>query len=379
MVLPQTAYAEATIPDQRALICWSNGVERLVIETRFSGAGTNFAWVVPLSNQPEIEAATTGLFPTLAHQLRPKVVHDPTPLFAVFLFCMAVGYLLLFVRKGPTRIILDYLACAVVATSLLLLSPHGGMLVLAVISLGLLVLAVVRIRLGLERPYSIVLLLLIAFFFAGMFLPSSLSMSAASTVTLSGVAELASQRVGVFDTTTLAAKTPEALLDWLRDNHFATPANAGPVIQDYVERGWVFVAAKLHRDDVAAATNSIHPLSFTFHAQRPVYPLRLTGLGNGPLKLELYVFGDRRAEADHFEVARCAAVVFPSESPWRWKETPEQPLPVVHPLLRQWTQGCAVVTKLAATLTPDQMQGDVAIKWVFTRRINRFSTAAGAP
>jgi hypothetical protein len=76
----QPAMAEATIPDQRALICWSNGVERLVIETRFAGDGTNFAWIVPLPSQPEIEAATPGVFATLAFQLRPPVVHDRFPL-----------------------------------------------------------------------------------------------------------------------------------------------------------------------------------------------------------------------------------------------------------------------------------------------------------
>jgi len=50
------------IPDQRALINFSNGVERLVIETRFTGRGTNFTWVVPLPAKPVIEVATPGLF-----------------------------------------------------------------------------------------------------------------------------------------------------------------------------------------------------------------------------------------------------------------------------------------------------------------------------
>ena len=34
---PTAIPAPVTIPDQRALIQYSNGVERLVIETRFSG------------------------------------------------------------------------------------------------------------------------------------------------------------------------------------------------------------------------------------------------------------------------------------------------------------------------------------------------------
>jgi hypothetical protein len=359
-VFPGTALAETTIPDQRALLCWSNGVERLVIETRFTGAGTNFAWVVPLPSQPEIEEATTGLFTTLAHQLRPKVVHNPDPLFAVFLFCMAIGYLLLFVRKGPRRVILDFLACAAAAASLLFLSSDGAMFFFMLVIFGLLLLAVVRIRLGAERAYAIVLVLFFGAIFGSMLLPS---LGTTGLTAVSGnLTEVASQRVGAFDTKTIAAKTPNALLDWLRENQFAVPTNAEPVVADYVKRGWVFVAAKLHRDDAAATTNSIHPLSFTFRTTQPVYPLRLTGVSNGPLRVELYVFGAERAEADHFKVERCAPVEFPEKTSWAATQTPE--VGVKHPKLRQWVQGSSVATKLSATLAPEQMQNDVAIRWV---------------
>lgn len=354
----QTAFAEATIPDQRALICWSNGVERLVIETRFSATGTNFAWIIPLPSEPEIEAATTGLFATLAHQLRAKVVHDPDPLFPIFFFCMAIGYLLLFVRQDRERSVWDLVACGMAGISLLWFSAPTAVLVVL-----LLIWAIERVRQGREKPYVIVLAPALAFLFCGMFL-LGLGTAGTKIVSLSGVTELGSQRVGAFDTKTITAKTPRALLDWLRENRFAVPTNAEPIVADYVSRGWVFVAAKLHRDNVTATTNSIHPLSFTFRTEQPVYPLRLTGVGNGPLKVELYVFGDRRAEANHFEVARCAPVVFPNESPWHRKETAEEPVPVVHPALRQWTLGSAVVTKLTATLTPDQMQSDLEINWV---------------
>ena len=47
------------ISDQRAILSWSKGVERLVIETRFSGRGSNFAWVVPLPSPPVVEAVST--------------------------------------------------------------------------------------------------------------------------------------------------------------------------------------------------------------------------------------------------------------------------------------------------------------------------------
>ena len=53
MVFPEVYYAKVEIPEQQALIHYSGGVERLVIETSFPGEGTNFAWVVPLPSTPE--------------------------------------------------------------------------------------------------------------------------------------------------------------------------------------------------------------------------------------------------------------------------------------------------------------------------------------
>lgn len=70
-IFPSTAFPEQVrIPEQEALIHWSNGVERLVIETRFDAKGTNFAWVIPLPARPKIEAATPGCFRRCAVILR---------------------------------------------------------------------------------------------------------------------------------------------------------------------------------------------------------------------------------------------------------------------------------------------------------------------
>ena len=81
IVLPSVAFpAVVTIPDQQALIYYTNGTERLVIETRFMGAGINFAWVVPLPSQPVVEAATKGLFPTLQYLFAPEIKNN-TPAY----------------------------------------------------------------------------------------------------------------------------------------------------------------------------------------------------------------------------------------------------------------------------------------------------------
>ncbi len=100
-VIPPTAFpTEITIPDQRALIQFANGTERLVIETRFTGAGTNFCWVVPLPSEPTIEAATTGIFPTLQFLLHPKLIHNRTALFPAFTAGLILIYLLVILRSN---------------------------------------------------------------------------------------------------------------------------------------------------------------------------------------------------------------------------------------------------------------------------------------
>src|SRR5438128_11506531 len=48
MVVPEVFYPKIEIPNQQAMIHFSDGLERLVIETSSLGEGTNFAWVVPL-------------------------------------------------------------------------------------------------------------------------------------------------------------------------------------------------------------------------------------------------------------------------------------------------------------------------------------------
>jgi len=112
MVIPSVAYpAAVTIPDQRALICFSNGIERLVIETRFAGAGTNLAWVVPLPSPPVVEEATTGLFPTLQYLFRPEIVHNPTRYYAGILALLGIGYLILHLRPTGRLERLDAVAC----------------------------------------------------------------------------------------------------------------------------------------------------------------------------------------------------------------------------------------------------------------------------
>jgi len=53
-----------------------------------------------------------------------------------------------------------------------------------------------------------------------------------------------------------------------------------------------------------------HPIAFTFRSERPVYPMRLTGVENDRCDLELYVFGPERASARSLAVDYCGMPTF---------------------------------------------------------------------
>jgi Uncharacterized protein conserved in bacteria (DUF2330) len=363
--IPPVAFpAKVTIPDQRALICFSNGTERLVIETRFTGSGTNFAWIVPLPSQPIVEEATTGLFPTLQYLFRPQIIHDVAHYYAGVLALIGIGYLLLFVRPTGQLTWPDVLACLSVGVGAATGSHReifdaGAFLIVAAVLFG----SVVIIRVAQRSPLPIFILLFLGFFcLASLFLPALASRGILPVASAEPISILDRKMAGVYETTTIASHDAKALQTWLSENGYAVPTNAEPVIASYARNGWVFVAAKVRRDNAALDTNTPQPLSFTFKTGQPVYPMRLTGLGNQPLSVDLYVFSNERATAPHFKVESCTR---PN---------------IVHPLLRQWTAGLPVATKLTAKLSPAGMRDDIWLeqKPFFLEQNNRLFSRQGA-
>ena len=362
MVVPTIAYpAKITIPDQRALICFSNGTERLVIETRFTGAGTNFAWVVPLPSQPVIEEATTGLFPTLQYLFRPEIIHDVPCYFLGILALIWLGYVLFFVRPTGRMNRLDVAACLLVVIGVNLgwlispeqRGPEGWAWVMAnllVFADLMCVMLLIRFWEQFSSLTQAVLIVFLAIQLAAVVMLPTLGKaksmgSMGSTSSAETVSILDRKLVGIFETMTIASPDAKALQAWLSENGFAVPTNVEPVIASYVKDGWVFVATKVRRDRPDNETSTPHPLSFTFKTGKPVYPMRLTGVDNGPLSVELYVFGLSRAEASHFKVENCTR---PN---------------IAHPLLHKWVGDSTVATKLTATLSPADMRKDVRINF----------------
>lgn len=298
------------IPDQRAILSWSEGIERLVIETRFAGRGSNFAWVVPLPARPVVEPVSPGLFTTLVEVMQPTVIHTPT------LFWLP------------------------------------GMIVTAILAAGLS---------GRVRWRELALVATILLLAGGMLLPSLSSSKGGGTRGGGWVEILDHQNAGVFESTTITGRDPAAVRQWLTQHGYQMPPEVEPVLRDYLAEGWVFVASKVHRPLETQDPGTLHPLQFTFPTKNPVYPLRLTGVGNGALEVDLFVFGDERAHADHFDVIESRSIA-PDTGGRRLLPHPSV-LSLAHEGLTAVAGEASWATRLRGRLTHETLKNDAILHW----------------
>lgn len=115
-----------------------------------------------------------------------------------------------------------------------------------------------------------------------------------------GVTVLSRERIGDYDVTRLRAGDAGDLRAWLNRGGYETPARAEPVLADYVERDWAFVAIRL-ADAVTGGARPLSPLRVSFASDRLVYPLRLSAVAERPVDVELYVAGEHRVVATNFD------------------------------------------------------------------------------
>lgn len=298
------ASPSAEMPGQMALIAHENGVETLAIETRLTGEGTDCAWVVPLPAHPEVSEASTGVFPSLRAMCLPAIERYQ--------------------------------------------SFTSPLAVLVIIGLVLLVT-------GGWRGIALVVLLIL--FAVGLLLPAmGTARSAGGPIADVVVADR--EVVGAFEVITLDASQGDSLRAWLKGNGFTVPDSAGPVIEQYIKEGWCFVASRLHHQPGKETTP--HPLVFRFPAEKPVYPMRLTGLQAGPLDLELYVFGDGTARVDGMKV-ETTGPVNRQETIYRDKRPTANSDSIVlsHAGIEALAGKAKHLTKLVGTFTPKQMARDI--------------------
>ncbi len=379
IILPPVAAPEVTMPDQRALLVWHDGTETLVIESRFSGQGDRFAWVVPLPSRPEIKPATTGTLPSLQAVFRPRIIPPAALGFlapALF-FCLPLLLLFVFEASRARLIYSRSLAmlfgviavfCAI-GTVAGFVQNDGGLILFAVLTF---VSGGAAWRLWHRPPriiatwaFSLLMVLL-----AAMAIPA-FSKVRAATGPMAGSLSIERQTIGDYDVAILSGSDASHIAEWLALNGFALPPASAPVLAEHARAGGCFVATKLRRDTAAAQTQATHPLVFTFKTAHPIYPMKLTGTGiRSALDLDLFVFGEAVAHVENLPLRACGRVelVAPSETATGagkgYSSPPDDDrVQLSHTALRELCAGTTVATRLRGTLEPAQMQQDLTIQW----------------
>jgi hypothetical protein len=119
-------------------------------------------------------------------------------------------------------------------------------------------------------------------------------------VSETGVDVIDEQSVGLFDTVTLSATDPDALINWLQENGYNYTAQDKEIIDYYIARGWVFTAMKLGasvqgEEYYYSYRYNINPVLFRYSASSLVYPIPLISINAADrTDILMYVLSDTR-------------------------------------------------------------------------------------
>ncbi len=313
------SHTETNIPDQHAVIAFDGKMQALLIETRFTGDGSEFAWVVPVPAEPTVELGSRGALQTARAILQPKLERRTGE--AVWLAFVGA-----FVLVIPTLLVFDQLGRVAGAPWINRLSGVLATIIAFVILIGLLL-----PTLGKARK----------------------SASSGEPIEI-----LQQANIGAYDVRVVRSADPRAMLDWLTTEKFGVSEASAGAINAYVRDGWCFVAAKLRADASVEARRSPEPLLMRFPTTQPVYPMRLTATGSTNLDLDLYVFAAKRAVVQGMRHV-CSKSIDPAFAGYDG----EPIVGITHPALLSIIGNATIATRLRGSFTPAQMQSDIQITW----------------
>jgi hypothetical protein len=92
------------------------------------------------------------------------------------------------------------------------------------------------------------------------------------------------KRVGIYQTAVITSTNKDALAQWLDENGYHYPTSYAYILDDYINRGWYFVAAKINTDSLNTLVEGqlreghVTPLQLTFKTDKPFYPLKISSV-----------------------------------------------------------------------------------------------------
>jgi HEAT repeat protein len=115
--------------------------------------------------------------------------------------------------------------------------------------------------------------------------------------------------VGAYEVAVLSSTNPSALADWLAAHHFSFPKEKQSVLEQYIQKHWFFVAARINPEGngfvvksgiaqpatISAATRKklasgeLHPIIISFPSEKCLFPLAISSVNGAPSEISLYV------------------------------------------------------------------------------------------
>jgi MYXO-CTERM domain-containing protein len=130
-----------------------------------------------------------------------------------------------------------------------------------------------------------------------------------------GVDVITSEVVGPYETVQLSSDDPASLFDWLQTNGYVVDASLLPVLDDYVDEGFDFLALRLAPGQ---GIQSMQPVRVTSPGAGFELPLRMVAAGTGTsTAVSLWVVSEGRYQPANFPVERISE----SDLVWDWSQS----------------------------------------------------------
>ncbi|MDO8507556.1 MAG: DUF2330 domain-containing protein [bacterium] len=109
--------------------------------------------------------------------------------------------------------------------------------------------------------------------------------------------------LGMYDTATLKSEKADDLYEWLKDNNYNVPENGTSILEEYISKGWYFVAMKISDDYKTDKVRSeilssnVRPIKLSFDSSKMTFPLKISSIeastGNNTLtEIENKIFSE---------------------------------------------------------------------------------------
>jgi hypothetical protein len=264
------------IPYQRALLLFDGEQETLVLQSKYdtadSATADSLGWVVPVPSVPELASMDADLAASLFAELYARTRLQPGVNRSSYLLLLAITFV------PPIASILTLLACwlSLFVPRMRFVQRHRkGLIIGAFLAL-------------LPSACGCLGLWMFPFSAWNAFPPP--------------VEVIEAEQVGVYDVQVVKVNDAGDLIEWLDQNRFRFDEEDTQAFDQYLQRGWCFVAARIdpssRTGEQAASGGLAAPLIMRFQAQAPVYPLALTATSGHETRVLLYVLSDGKWQND---------------------------------------------------------------------------------